>query len=346
MSLIEIPVDYLEARIIELLSNTKPPVNRREIMSKLISEGFNVTESRLYKIFNIIRSKWRPIAQINMYSLGLRDLVLVLKKLPENIYTSYLTFQSQLGSRGVLLIYRLPFKVSITEVLSYYSEDILEDYAVIVYKRRASPLLLRYYFNGWIRVKFLEELNKVFSKLRGLRDISVDKSLKRFSLLDLLIINYLEYDAFNSARDIARRINVRYDKVLRRIVSIRKQGIVEGIGVGIFDVEPLHRDTKLLVIGNLGGLYPHHRLAIELSRIPGLGSIGIDTITDKIVLFIPSKHVEYTDLINSLRRHLIDTKVYEIDVAHSVLYRVPGVYKQSVQEYIGTWLEFTTESRT
>ncbi len=345
MSLLEIPVDYLEARIIELLNEVKPPVNRREVLSRLAAEGLSIPESKLYKIFSYIRNRWKLVAQVNMYALGLRDLVVVLKKVPENIYTPYLVFQSQLRGRGLVLSYRLPFKVPASEILSYYPRELVEDYIVVVYKRRPGPALMKYYFDGWIRVNLLTEISKVFDRLRGLDDVVIDKSLKRFSLTDLLIVSELERDALSSVRDIARKINAKYDRVLRRVESIRKQGIVEGIGVGLFDLELLRRGARLIVIGGLRGAYPYHRLTMELARIPGLGTVGVDTLTDKILLLIPSRHVEYNNLANSLKRHLVNVKIYEVEPEHSVFYRIPRTLRTSIQEYIGTWFEFTTESR-
>lgn len=81
MFFLEVPVEYLDARIMELLGGARPSVSRG-IRTRLLKEGLDVAESRLYKMYNGIRAKWRLVVQVNFYVLGIRDSIITLKDIP------------------------------------------------------------------------------------------------------------------------------------------------------------------------------------------------------------------------------------------------------------------------
>lgn len=69
-----------------------------------------------------------------------------------------------------------------------YPEELVDNYAIIVYNRESMPSLLKYYVDGEIRANIEEEeeeIEKVLDRLKGLEDISIDTSLKKYGLVAL-----------------------------------------------------------------------------------------------------------------------------------------------------------------
>lgn len=145
-------------------------------------------------------------------------------------------------------------------------------------------------------------------ELKGLEDISIDTSFKKYSLVDLLIVNELERNALMGVHDISRRINVKYDRVLRRVESISKQGIVDGIGVGLFN-GGLDKKNTTIFIGGLIKAYPYHRLVWELARVPGLGTMDVDPVIDRVVITLSRSKDKYSGIVEKAEKYLVYVKV-------------------------------------
>ena len=336
-------VSYRELLIVDtILESTRIPVVSSMLIEVLRSKGYNVSKGNIYSLIDKIKGEYRFGVQINLYSLGLKKLILVFDKKPDNIYKDYLTLQVNLIPFGVLLSYYLPFNVDPHYIISKYNVRSLRNYFILSYQYYPKPKLTKYYRStGQLIIDVAKEIENELKAIEGLDDIKVDKKLKYFSKLDLLILKELEKDVLRNLRDIANALGEKYDRVFRRLRHILRQGIIEGIvlrGKWLFN-------TRYAIVFMLKPKreIPLFLAAQGLSRIPFVGNVGVNDKENKLIISIYlHEGIESNEIVEYLRRYFSIQDYYIIDNKSKITYTIP--YTREYSKYTRSWMDFVTES--
>ncbi len=335
-------VNYRELLIVDtILDSTRIPVVSSMLVEALRSKGYNVSKGNIYSLIDRIRGEYRFGVQINLYSLGLKKLILIFDEKPDRIYDDYLTVQVNLIPFGVLLSYYLPFNVDPYYILSKYDRKSLRNSFIISYQYYPKPKLTKYYKGaGQLVIDVAKEVEKELSNIEGLSDIKIDKKLKYFSRLDLLILKELEKDVLRNLRDIAGIIGEKYDRVFRRLRHILRQGIIERIvlrGKWLFNTR-----YAITFILEPKREIPLFLSAERLSRIPFVGNVGVNDKENKLILSIfLHEGVEPNEVVERIRRYFYVQDYYLIDNKAKITYTIP--YSREYSKYTRSWMEFVTE---
>ena len=336
-----------EIRLVSKILEHKPPLDRRKLTQEL-----GLSFSKVKKLLKKVKNDWKFSVQINYHAMGLRKIVLLLRKRPEEIDRKYLSLYASTIEGNFILSYYLPIIQNPEDIIKQYN-DTLRYYLILQGEYKPRPNLMEFFDKGLIKVDLHEKFTEVFSKLQGAKELNVETIIRRFNEVDLKILMELQKDPLRSMRAIAEALGYTVPRVSGHIKFLTKYNVIES-----FSIRSMPRLRKHLgklvfatiVIGIVPTKYPLMRLAKALSGIPLVGTVLYGNILiekyrgsfseyKERIIYIPiltfEKIVDHVHGLVELIKEYID--VYDVVIAMRKQKFTLPYWRGEYSKYKGFW---------
>ncbi len=336
-----------EIRLVSKILEYKPPLNRRQL-----AQDLGLSFSKAKKLLKKVKKDWKFSVQINYHAIGLRKMVLLLKKRPSEIDERYLSLYASTIEGNSILSYYLPIVFSPEKIASRYN-DLIKYYIILDGEYQSRPSLLEFFYKGLIKINIYDKIHNIFSEIHGKSDLEIETFIRRFNEVDLRIIMELQKDPLRSMRAIAEALGYTVPRVSGHIKFLTKYNIIES-----FSIRSMPKLRKYLgkmvfatiIIGIVPTKYPLIRLAKTLSTIPLIGTVlygsiliekhrsSISEYRERII-YIPiltfEKIVDYVHGLIELIKEYID--VYDVVLAMRKQRFTLPYKREEYSKYKGFW---------
>ncbi len=289
------------------------------------------------RIQSLLRNGWRFTIHVNELKLGLKRLVIILKRRPDKMLLDYLRSASRIiASPKYMLSYYIPISRDPLDVVNYYG-DLVEDYYVLTGFDRTRPDgILKYYDleKELISVKYSEIIEVLNKEYHGpTLTSSTGKSV--FGGIDLVLIKELQKNPFMTYKELSDRTKLSYSRILRRMKLLVREGVLGSIR--IMRTPKVYQFIGIVVIEDMK---PYMELMEKLLSLPYVGAITYSDSIITIALRLPWSAVTILSDIVEVLDGVYDVKVFLIDPRTVKSYTIP--YRQEYSKYEGWVFKVTS----
>ncbi len=281
------------------------------------------------RIQSLLKNGWRFTVHVNELKLGLKRLIIILKRKPEKILLDYLRSVVRIiASPNYILSYYIPISHDPLDIVSYY-DDLVESYYVLVGFERTRPNnILRYYDleEELIKVKYSEIVEVLKDKYQGMIVIS-NGNRSAFGGVDLVLIKELQKNPFLTYKELSNRTNLSYSRILRRMKLLVREGVLGSIR--IMRMPQVYQFIGMVIIE---GLKPYRELLEKLLSLPYVSAVAYGSNVIVITLRLTWSAVA---VLSDVIEALIDdytVKTFLIDAKSTRTYTIPYRYEYSKYE--------------
>jgi len=324
-----IKLRYWFVPILKALGNVTLPHYMSKI-SRLSNTPEHICKLRLRQLSE---QGWRFTIYVDESKLRLRRLIIILKRKPKNIVEYFLrSINRVLPDAKYMLSYYLPITYDEYDLVRYYGNLVERYYVMKGFERLRPDLMLKYYDGSSEEIKVhYDEIVKVLSK--EYHGKTVDFSVKKasFSGIDLMVIKELQKNPLMSPIELGKRIGHPSVKVLRRLKSLVRDGIIGSIRV--MKAPGPHEFIGTIIVD---GLKVTFELIENLISIPFVTGISFNENAVSIGVRLSRLGVS---VLGDVVEHVggrYDVRIYLMDPVVKVSYTIPYLHEYS--KYRADWV--------
>ncbi|HDJ83860.1 MAG TPA: winged helix-turn-helix domain-containing protein, partial [Desulfurococcaceae archaeon] len=231
----------------------------------------------------------------------------------------------------------LPITYDEYDLIRYYGNLVERYYVMKGFERLRPDLMLKYYDGSSEEIKVhYDEIVKVLSK--EYHGKTVDFSVKKasFSGIDLMIIKELQKNPFMSPAEIGKNIGHPSVKVLRRLKSLVRDGIVGSIRV--MKTPSIYDFVGTIIVEGLKVTFELIESLISIPFVSGISysenAISIGVRLSRLGVSVLGDVVEYVG-------GKYDVHIYLMDPVVKASYTIPYLHEYS--KYRADWVAAVSE---
>ncbi len=289
------------------------------------------------RIQSLLRNGWRFTIHVNELKLGLKKLIVILRRRPDKMLLDYLRSSSRvITSPKYILSYYIPISHDPLDIVNYYG-NLVENYYVLLGFERTKPDGILKYYNlekELITVKYSEIINVLNSKYHG-PTLASGTSKSIFGGIDLVLIKELQKNPFMTYKELSDRTNLPYSRILRRMRLLVREGVLGSIR--IMRTPKVYQFVGMVLIE---GMKPYSELIERLLSLPYVSAVAYNNDIITIALRLPWSAVTILSDIVEVLDGVYDVKVFLIDPRTMKSYTIP--YRQEYSKYEGWVFKVTS----
>ncbi len=335
MEFLEIPASYDEILVLTSIINK----GYYRLIDIIHDTGY--VKTRVLRIISKIRERWRLGIDIDYSRIGLRRLIVILGDMPRSIVEpDYLAVINKSIKGYVFLSYYVPASYDYRRLVEHY--DPIEYYLFdkVFFPK---PDLLRYYDKGYLKINLYMELENILSDT----DIKVDLKalldqysvLKRFTVLDIKIIDALMRNAFISIKKLAKMLGEPSSKIASHVKMLKEYRVFNGFFIRKYPLEHLGSLTLgVAYIIRTNSLEEAVYIARKLQKIPFFGTTYL-SVENKLLLTqlaVRERMLPMIPIISSILKKSVEVEKTYILSPTKMMRRIPE--KRAFSKYERQWI--------